>query len=115
MPMQSTADAPTSRARAATTTSPSPGIRAEAAALGVELPAEESERRQVLALERRTDLLRRDAARQRFARVPFGLGLVLAYLILLEAEVDDLIRLLEAKAQKLDDEAVRAYVPREVT
>jgi vacuolar-type H+-ATPase subunit C/Vma6 len=90
-------------------------IRTEAAALGVELPAEESERRQVLALERRTDLLRRDAARQRFARVPFGLGLVLAYLILLEAEVDDLIRLLEAKAQKLDDEAVRAYVPREVT
>jgi V/A-type H+-transporting ATPase subunit C len=90
-------------------------IREEAAALGVELPAEASERRQVLALERRTDLLRREAARQRFARVPFGLGLVLAYLILLEAEVDDLVRLLEAKAQELDDEAVRDYVPREVT
>ncbi len=87
----------------------------EAAALGVPLSGEGGERDAILELERRTDLARRDDARQRFARVPFGLGLVLAYLILLEAEVDDLIRLLEAKAQGADAESARASVPREVS
>lgn len=90
-------------------------VRDEAAALGVELSPEGSERDAVLELERRTEMLRRDAARRRFARMPFGLGLVLAYLILLEAEVRDLIRLLEAKAQDLDDDDLRSHIPREVT
>lgn len=90
-------------------------VRDEAAALGVELSADGSERDLVLELERRTEMLRRDAALQRFARTPFGLGLVLAYLILLEAEVHDLIRLLEAKAQDLSDDELRSHVPREVT
>ncbi|MDZ7706336.1 MAG: V-type ATPase subunit [Trueperaceae bacterium] len=90
-------------------------LRDEAAALGVELPSEASERDAILELERRTEMLRRDAARARFARVPFGLGLVLAYLILLEAEVQDLIRLLEAKAQDLSADDLRSHVPREVT
>lgn len=90
-------------------------VRDEAAALGVELSAEGSERDAVLELERRTEILRRDAAHRRFARMPFGLGLVLAYLILLEAEVQDLIRLLEAKAQDLSDDDLRSHVPREVT
>jgi len=90
-------------------------VRAEAASLGVDLPAERSERDAVLELERRTETLRRDAARRRFAGTPFGLGLVLAYLILLEAEVADLIRLLEAKAQELDDDDLESHIPREVT
>ncbi len=89
-------------------------LRQEAAALGVELAAKGSERDAVLELERRTETLRQDAARERFARVPFGLGLVLAYLILLEAEAQDLIRLLEAKAQDLSDDDLRSHVFREV-
>jgi V/A-type H+/Na+-transporting ATPase subunit C len=88
-------------------------VRAEAAALGVTLEGD-GEVDVLLELERRTDRLRRDAARARFGRSPFGLGLVLAYLIELEAEADDLITLLEAKAQGLDVAEQRRRVAREV-
>jgi V/A-type H+-transporting ATPase subunit C len=82
----------------------------EAAALGIELSPEASERVQLLELERASDASRREAAHLRFARSPFGLGLVLAYLIALEAQSDDLVRLLEGKAQGMDDEALRARI-----
>ena len=90
-------------------------IRDEAAALGVTLTGEGGDREAILELERRIDASRREEAELRFARVPFGLGLVLAYLILLEAETDDLIRVLEAKAQGLDADALRERLPREVS
>ncbi|MDZ7799699.1 MAG: V-type ATPase subunit [Trueperaceae bacterium] len=77
-------------------------LQVEAAALGVELPPDASERENVRALEKRTEALRRLEAHRRFARSPFGIGLPLAYLIELEAEVDDLVRLLEAKRQGRD-------------
>lgn len=83
-------------------------LRDEAAALGVELSAEADEHAQLLELERASDAERRRAAHLRFARSPFGLGLVLAYLIELEGQSDDLVRLLEGKAQGMDDEALRA-------
>lgn len=89
-------------------------MRSEAAALGVALSREGDERSAVLELERRSDALRREAARLRFAGMPFGLGLVLAYLILLEAEADDLVRVLEAKTQGLEDADVRLRLLREV-
>lgn len=90
-------------------------LRDEAAALGAPLSSEGDEREAILELERRSDELRREEADRRFARVPFGLGLVLAYLILLEAEASDLIRVLEAKAQDLDPDALRERLSREVT
>lgn len=74
-------------------------VHAEAAALGVDLPADATERDNARALERRTEAMRRAQAHRRFARSPFGIGLPLAYLIELEAEIDDLVRLLEAKRQ----------------
>lgn len=90
-------------------------LRDEAAALGVALASEGGDREAILELERRIDTLRREEAERRFARVPFGLGLVLAYLILLDAEASDLIRVLEAKAQDLDADALRQRLPREVS
>ena len=87
-------------------------LRQEAAALGLELSAEGSERDLLLEAERATDEQRRRAAEQRFARSPFGLGLVLAYLIQLEAQSDDLVRILEGKAQGIDGDALRARLPK---
>ncbi|MFO7543976.1 MAG: V-type ATPase subunit [Trueperaceae bacterium] len=87
-------------------------IRDEAAALGVSLPREGNDVEALQALEHATDRLRRDAARARFSRSPFGLGLVLAYLIELEAESTDLITLLEAKLQALEPFDLRQRVPR---
>jgi vacuolar-type H+-ATPase subunit C/Vma6 len=86
----------------------------EAAALGVELPTGTGESEARLELERATDRLQRAAAGRRFARSPFGVGLVLAYLIELEAEVADLIALVEARTQGLDAATVRRRVPRGV-
>lgn len=74
-------------------------LRSEAAALGLELPDEGTERELLIEAERATDRKRREAAERRFARSPFGVGLVLAYLITLEAQTADLVRLLEGKAQ----------------
>lgn len=53
-------------------------LREEAAALGAPLSSEGGDGEAILELERRTDALRRAEAERRFARVPFGLGLVLA-------------------------------------
>lgn len=79
----------------------------EAAALGVTLSREGGEAQALLELERANDRLRRAAARERWDRVPFGLGLVLAYLIDLEAEASDLTTLLEAKLQQMTGADVR--------
>lgn len=87
-------------------------IRDEAAALGVTLARDGTDADLLLALERATDRLRREAARARFSRSPFGLGLVLAYLIELEAETTDLVTLLEAKLQALEPADLRRRVPR---
>ncbi len=96
-------------------------IRAEAAALGVSLLGDVGDGDRgdgdvgvLLELERESERLRRDAARARFGKSPFGVGLVLAYLIELEAEADDLRTLLEAKAQGLDAAEQRRRVAREV-
>lgn len=90
-------------------------LSAEAAALGIELPTGGDDVARLLELERRSDRLRREAARARFGRSPFGVGLVLAYLIELEAEASDLTTLLEAELQGIDvADAVRRVV-REVT
>jgi vacuolar-type H+-ATPase subunit C/Vma6 len=104
-------------------------LRDEAAALGVVLPPSpvpdgpNGERPRddladdaatLLALERESERMLRAAARARFGRQPFGLGLVLAYLIERAAEAADLIALCEAKAQELDPAALRARIPREV-
>ncbi len=89
-------------------------LAAEAQALGVAL-ADDGEIDELLELEHRADQLRREAARTRFAKSPFGLGLVLAYLIELEAEADDLIMILESQAQGRDVDERWRSVPREVT
>lgn len=96
-------------------------LRDEAAALGVELPAPAAaegsatdDAATLLALERASDRLQRAAARARFGRQPFGLGLVLAYAIERAAEAADLVALAEGKAQGLDPDALRARLPREV-
>jgi vacuolar-type H+-ATPase subunit C/Vma6 len=89
-------------------------LRDEAAALGVDLPVLGDDAATLLALERASDRLQREAARARFGRQPFGLGLVLAYLIERRAEAADLVALVEAKAQGLDPDALRARIPREV-
>lgn len=89
-------------------------LHAEAAALGVTLPAEVGEREALSALEREIERLRRDRARRRLHAMPFGLGFVLAYIVTLEAETSDLITLLEAKAQGLDADALLGRLLREV-
>lgn len=97
-------------------------LRDEAAALGVALPSPAAapagsasdDAATLLALERASDRLQRAAARARFGRQPFGLGLVLAYLVERAAEAADLIALAEGKAQGLDPDALRARLPREV-
>lgn len=99
-------------------------LRAEAAALGVVLPPPPSndgphagaadDATTLLELERASDRMQRAAARARFGRQPFGLGLVLAYLIEKAAEAADLVALCEGEAQGLDPAALRARIPREV-
>ncbi len=101
-------------------------LRDEAAALGVELPpppasdasnggaATVDDATTLLQLERASDRMQRAAARARFGRQPFGLGLVLAYLIEKAAEAADLVALGEGEAQGLDPAALRARIPREV-
>jgi vacuolar-type H+-ATPase subunit C/Vma6 len=74
----------------------------EAAALGLEVPSDAPEHARIAALERGAERARREAARRRLGRSPFGLGFVLAYLVTLEAECDDLLTLLEAKAAGVD-------------
>jgi len=87
----------------------------EAAALGVALPPGAGDAEALRALERANDALQRADARARFGRTPFGIGLVLAYLIELDAEARDLTTLLEARAQQLDDDDLRRRLHREVT
>jgi V/A-type H+-transporting ATPase subunit C len=101
-------------------------LRDEAAALGVRLPprppsdgpnggaAATDDATTLLELERASDRMQRAAARARFGRQPFGLGLVLAYLIEKAAEAADLVVLCEGEAQGLDPAALRARIPREV-
>ncbi|MFN2322616.1 MAG: V-type ATPase subunit [Trueperaceae bacterium] len=99
-------------------------LRDEAAALGVVLPppppndgphaAAADDAATLLELERANDRMQRAAARARFGRQPFGLGLVLAYLIEKAAEAADLVALCEGEAQGLDPAALRARIPREV-
>lgn len=89
-------------------------LRTEASALGLELPDDGTERELLVAAERATDLQRREAAERRFARSPFGVGLVLAYLIALEAQTADLVRLLEGKAQGMDEDDLRARLSKGV-
>ncbi len=87
----------------------------EAAALGVHLAPDRDERSALLELERITERDQRTAAERRNGRMPFGIGLVLAYLIELAAEGRDLTTLVEAKGQDLDDTDLRQRVQREVT
>jgi vacuolar-type H+-ATPase subunit C/Vma6 len=87
----------------------------EAAALGVLLAPDQDERSALLELERITERDQRTAANRRIGRMPFGIGLVLAYLIELAAEGRDLTTLVEAKGQDLDDTDLRQRVQREVT
>ena len=101
-------------------------LRDEAAALGVVLPlapandepdgvaAADDDATILLEIERASDRMQRAAARARFGRQPFGLGLVLAYLIEKAAEAADLVALCEGEAQGLDPAALRARIPREV-
>jgi vacuolar-type H+-ATPase subunit C/Vma6 len=90
-------------------------LAAEAPAVGLELPPELEGEAAIRAFERRADQVRREDAATRFGRGPFGLGLPLAYLIELEAEVDDLVTLLEAKLQGLPPEDLAERIPREVS
>ena len=100
-------------------------LRDEAAALGVALPpvasnegpnggAKPDDATTLLELERASDRMQRAAAHARFGRQPFGLGLVLAYLVEKAAEAADLVVLCEGEAQGLDPAALRARIPREV-
>lgn len=98
-------------------------LRDEAAALGVVLPtptagpdgsAATDDATTLLELERASDRMQRAAARARFGRQPFGLGLLLAYLVERAAEAADLVALCEGGAQGLDAAALRARIPREV-
>ena len=107
-------------------------LRDEAATLGIVLPpipaidgrnrvdtdrspgTEADDATVLLELERASDRMQRAAARARFGRQPFGLGLVLAYLVERAAEAADLVALCEGKAQGLDPAALRARIPREV-
>lgn len=87
----------------------------EAAHLGVRLSPDLDERAALLELEHVTLRDQRAAATVRIGRMPFGIGLVLAYLIELAAEGRDLTTLVEAKGQDLDETDLRQRVPREVT
>lgn len=99
-------------------------LRDEAAALGVVLPpipprdgpngGAPDDAATLLEIERASDRMQRAAARARFGRQPFGLGLVLAYLVEKEAEAADLVALCEGQAQGLDPAALSARIPREV-
>ena len=98
-------------------------LHEEATALGVALPPPSAgpngsppidDATTLLELERASDRMQRAAARARFGRQPFGLGLVLAYLIEKAAEAADLVALCEGGAQGLDPAALRARIPREV-
>ena len=88
---------------------------AEAANLGVRLRPDQDERAALLELEDVTLREQRAAATVRIGRMPFGIGLVLAYLIELSAEGRDLTTLVEAKGQDLDETDLRRRVQREVT
>jgi len=88
-------------------------LRDEAAALGVTVGDTSDDTTTLLAIERALDQAQRSAARARFGRQPFGLGLVLAYLIEHRAEAKDLVTLVEAKVQGLQPDALRARLPRE--
>jgi len=87
-------------------------LRDEAAALGVAIGATGDDTTTLLALERALDREQRSAARVRFGRQPFGLGLVLAYLIEHRAQAQDLVTLVEAKAQGIEPAALRERLPR---
>jgi vacuolar-type H+-ATPase subunit C/Vma6 len=89
-------------------------LRDEAAALGIAPQAAEDDAATLVAIERASERQLRAAARDRFGRRPFGLGLVLAYLVEHRAEAQDLVTLVEAKAIGLDPDALRARVLREV-
>lgn len=72
-------------------------VRAEAARLGLAVPAELSERAALAEFERLAAEALAAAARRTFRAAGFHLGVVLAYLALLEHELRELTRLLESK------------------
>lgn len=90
-------------------------LASEAERVGLTLPDGLSGETAIAEFERRADEARRRDAAERFGGSPFGLGLPLAYLVLLEAEVDDLVTLLEGKLQGLPPDELTALIAREVT
>ena len=84
----------------------------EAAQLDVDVPLDLRGERAIRTFEREADGVWRNDADARFGRTPFGLGLPLAYLIELEAEVQDLVTLLEGKRRHVATDALRAHLPR---
>lgn len=84
------------------------GVAEEAARLGYEIDAELPEEAALASLQRAALRRRFDAAARLFDRAVFDLGVVLALLALREAELADLVTLIEGRAEGLGRDDVQA-------